>query len=188
MNIAIIGWGSLIWSPRTLQIEPGWYEDGPMLPVEFARESTDGRITLVIYPSCKKQRMYWAKSSCLRLCDAIENLRQREGKNCCEKDIHFFVKGRPDHWGDPKSVRAVREWSMKRGNLDAVIWTGLTGTYDRDSAVRYLKTIKDPAKLARAKKYVRMAPPQIQTEVRAAMRKHGWSDCKLPAELFAQES
>jgi hypothetical protein len=60
------------------------------------------------------------------------------------------------------------------------------GTYDRGSAIKYLKSVKDPAQLAKAKKYVRMTPPQIQTAVRAAMRKEGWSDYDLPAELFAR--
>lgn len=75
MNIAVIGWGSLIWCPRTLQIEPGWHRDGPMLPIEFARKSSDGRLTLVIHAGCRKQRTYWANSSCERLCDAIETLK-----------------------------------------------------------------------------------------------------------------
>src|ERR1019366_6602671 len=44
MNIAVIGWGSLIWSLRTLQIEPSGHTGGPMLPIEFARESTDGSV------------------------------------------------------------------------------------------------------------------------------------------------
>ena len=44
MNIAVIGWGSLIWSLRTLQIEPSWHTGGPMLPIEFARKSIDGSV------------------------------------------------------------------------------------------------------------------------------------------------
>jgi hypothetical protein len=188
MNIAIIGWGSLIWCPRRLQIEQGWHRDGPMLPIEFARESSDGRLTLVIHPRRKKQRTYWATSTFKGLSQAIENLREREGKNCREKDIHFLGKGLSDGRGDARSMRAVGEWLRKRENPDAAIWTGLPGTYDRDSAIRYLKGIKDPGRLAEARKYVRMTPPQIQTVVRAAMRKEGWSDCDLPAELFARDT
>ena len=158
-----------------------------MLPVEFARESSDGRLTLVINPGSRKQRTYWAKSRCERLCDAIENLREREGKKCRKEDIHFVDKGGSDHRGDSKSVNVMRKWLMKMESLDAVIWTGLPGTYNRGSAIKYLKSVKDPARLAKARKYVRMTPPQIQTAVRAAMQKEGWSDCDLAAELFARD-
>jgi hypothetical protein len=48
MKIAVLGWGSLIWQPRELRISlPIWKTDGPELPVEFARVSMDGRLTLV---------------------------------------------------------------------------------------------------------------------------------------------
>jgi hypothetical protein len=187
MNIAVIGWGSLIWCPRTLRIEPGWHLDGPMLPIEFARKSEDGRLTLVIHPRRKKQRTYWATSTCKTLPDAIEDLREREGKKCHQEDIQFVDRGGSGHPSDSTSVSVVRKWLMKLGNVDAVIWTGLPGNYDRDSAIRYLRSIKDPDLLAKAREYVRMTPPQIQTAVRAAMRREGWSDCDLPAELFARD-
>ena len=50
MKIAILGWGSLLWQPKDLQFdkEIGWSKNGPMLPIEFARISKDGRLTLVI--------------------------------------------------------------------------------------------------------------------------------------------
>ena len=152
MNIAVIGWGSLIWCPRTLRIEPGWHLDGPMLPIEFARKSEDGRLTLVIHPRLKKQRTYWATSTCKTLPDAIENLRAREGKKCHQEDIQFVDRGGSGHPSDSTSVSVVRKWLMKLGNVDAVIWTGLPGNYDRDSAIRYLRSIKDPDLLAKGER------------------------------------
>jgi hypothetical protein len=46
--IACIGWGSLIWDKCDLDVDGEWRSDGPMLPVEFACQSSDGRITLVL--------------------------------------------------------------------------------------------------------------------------------------------
>ncbi len=49
MEIAVIGWGSLIWCPGSLRIKTKWRSEGPDLPIEFARISSDGRLTLVIH-------------------------------------------------------------------------------------------------------------------------------------------
>ena len=53
MKIAILGWGSLIWQPKDLKFDAniGWKEKGPILPIEFARISKDGRLALVITPN-----------------------------------------------------------------------------------------------------------------------------------------
>ncbi len=37
MKIAILGWGSLIWDRRDLQIAGDWQQGGPVLPIEFSR-------------------------------------------------------------------------------------------------------------------------------------------------------
>lgn len=48
MRIAYLGWGSLVWNPKTLPIVGTWENGGPVLPIEFSRISSDGRLTLVI--------------------------------------------------------------------------------------------------------------------------------------------
>ena len=50
MKIAILGWGSLIWNPDKLDFDKdfGWDPDGPKLPIEFSRISSNGRLTLII--------------------------------------------------------------------------------------------------------------------------------------------
>ena len=62
MKIAILGWGSLIWQPKDLKFDAniGWKEKGPILPIEFARISKDGRLTLVITKDAKEVKTYFA--------------------------------------------------------------------------------------------------------------------------------
>ena len=65
MKIAILGWGSLIWLPKDLNFDTnsGWKENGPVLPIEFARISQDGRLTLVITPNGTEVTTLYSVSS-----------------------------------------------------------------------------------------------------------------------------
>ena len=94
MKIAVLGWGSLIWNPGNLEIDKtqgnnGWFDDGPSLPIEFARISKDGRLTLVIVPEKKEvvQTLY-AISSFEKLDHAKLDLAVREG--CSKNRIGYY--------------------------------------------------------------------------------------------------
>jgi hypothetical protein len=88
-SIACLGWGSLIWNPRDLPIRGRWFDDGPLLPIEFAQESRDGRITLVICEVDYRVRTYWALLEATDLQTAKSDLAARE--EIKDKDIEHSI-------------------------------------------------------------------------------------------------
>lgn len=180
MNIAVIGWGSLIWSPRQLDLRSLWHADGPCLPVEFARASADGRVTLVLMEGRKTVRTYWALSASNNLDEVIENLRSRERTNVTE--IHSFPKSTGEE------CDAVGDWLGERSGLDAAVWTGLAPTFGTErlvqAVVAHLNGLTGPAR-SWAQEYVEFAPRQIITPVRNAIEYElGWRARQLPRHLF----
>ncbi|MFB6088168.1 MAG: hypothetical protein ABEK36_00125 [Candidatus Aenigmatarchaeota archaeon] len=96
MKIAVLGWGSLIWCPKNIKIkDKNWEEDGPKLPIEFARISSHERLTLVIYPRYLNQKNRWVQTLWTEMNvesieEAILSLGQREGTSC--RKIGFIYK------------------------------------------------------------------------------------------------
>lgn len=187
MTIAVIGWGSLIWLLKPLEIATWWRKDGPELPIEFARISNDGRLTLVIYPGAGKSvQTYWAISLYDKLPNAIDNLRAREGHAKCP--IHSLDRQGNTNCPDPQILQIVRAWLDSRPRLDAVIWTGLQdkwnwtgGAYTPDNVIRYLQSV-DRTVSEKARKYITNAPPQIRTPLRSVIEdRMGWSAQSLPS-------
>jgi hypothetical protein len=184
---AVLAWGSLVWDPRELQTAAKFLADGPLLPIEFCRISTDGRLTLAIDETfgamCKA---YSAPSALEDLDAAIENLRMREGM--------------PDAWPvgfvelgsggqseaameqHPQAVATIAAWTESNG-YDAAIWTALKSNFDAwgkggepfsvSAAIQYLETLEseDADTFARALTYIRKAPPEVETPVREEVLK-----------------
>lgn len=174
MRIACIGWGSLIWDKRELNVDDNWKTDGPNLPVEFARQSNNGRMTLVICEA-KTVRTLWTTFNTNILDDAIDSLRKREQTTI--QNIHSISTK-----GIVTGVPAIiSEWLVQKG-LDAAIWTGLRPKFNNADGVKptlkevieYLKKLNGTA-LQNAKEYIQRTPSQIETEYRSQIVKElGW--------------
>ncbi|EMN1410832.1 hypothetical protein ROS59_004847 [Enterobacter cloacae] len=171
-RIACLGWGSLIWEPKDLPIPEGWSEDGPLISVEFARQSQDGRITLVLVETKRLVPALWAVMESVDLASSIEALRCREGiplKNI-EKHVCRWSAGHPS----PKLIPGLSEWACTNG-VDHVIWTGLPPKFNgeeiiptAEQIVEYLKKLSGEQR-ERAEQYIRRAPRQIDTIYRSTI-------------------
>lgn len=183
--IVCLGWGSLIWRPGSLPTIGDWYADGPDLPVEFARQSGDGRITLVIEPSAIPVPVLWTRLSVGSVDAARKVLADREGV-CLSRYPRSI-----GHWSyedtsrHPESV-GIGKWANAKGE-DAVVWTALKPRFNDqlvrptcEDVVGRLRSLEGREK-AKAEEYVRKAPPQIRTAYRDAIEMQlGWT--ALPDE------
>ncbi|PWS32627.1 hypothetical protein [Pedobacter paludis] len=174
MKIAVLGWGSLIWDKRNLSIADGkWHENGPALPIEFARISSDGRLTLVIKPNWTDVVTLYAISLFDDIDHAVENLRAREGTVVENIGYYNFSNGE-------KRVREANEsilprlqsWAVEIG-IDAVIWTDLSPNFsirlkipfNMENIKKYLNGVESGT-FKIAKGYIDNAPKQVDTRFR----------------------
>jgi hypothetical protein len=180
--IGCLGWGSLVWDPRGLPIRGTWFTDGPFLPIEFAHQSEDDRITLVIVRNEDKPlvRSLWTVMSVPDVDQAKERLAEREGiKNNIAKYIGVWSSSQsqsddPNDSNDP--IKRIGAWA-KRIGLDAVVWTDLhpyfkyrdgrthTETPTKEDVVSHLSDLRGQ-KRDNAERYIRMTPRQIDTDYR----------------------
>ncbi len=176
-RIAVLGWGSLIWDPRELPIQREWFKDGPLVQVEFARQSKDNRITLVLEENALPVRCLWAIMNCTELKDARGALRKREGCPNLE-DIHTWPKGQPL----PNLIHDLEAWAASC-SIEAVIWTGLPSKFNGkvactpkiEQVLEHLNNLPC-AERDCAERYVRNAPRQIDTAYRRKIEtSFGWT-------------
>jgi hypothetical protein len=183
MAIACIGWGSLIWDQQGLPVTGKWHGDGPMLPVEFARESEAGHLTLVICPNAKRVQTYWSMLDVADMQSAKERLGIREYPQAKEKwisdNIGFIDQRTGEKYG--AEGEAIVFWANQH-SLDGVVWTNLPCGFRRNrnlmpsgaDVISHLREL-DEVSLEKAEKYVRQAPLQIDTEYRRLIEKEfGW--------------
>lgn len=195
-HIAVLGWGSLIWCPGSLLMKSAWRPDGPRLPIEFARISSDNRLTLVIHDGSADQPTYWVVSGCETREAACENLRIREGRPDREH-IHYVGRNPAVSRGPENIINRVREWLTPREDIEAVIWTGLPSNWQKkrhcgftpEDAVRFIDELeanRENAKATyeRAREYITHAPDLVDTDVRQRLRQRGWQNATLSDNLF----
>jgi hypothetical protein len=174
MLIACLGWGSLIWDPRELSVRGNWFTDGPFLPIEFARQSSDGRMTLVLMPTTfPLVRSLWKPISAVNVAAACKTLGLREctGLKKPESCVDYWPQGSRSR----DVARQVGQWA-KGLQIDAVIWTNLPtrfGGEDKtipsaEEVLAYLRGLRGQSRV-QAKRYIQMTPRQIDTDYRRAI-------------------
>lgn len=180
MNIAILGWGSLINEPRDLPIKGNWQSDGPELCIEFSRISQRGEradcLTLVIDERCDSTvTVLYVLSKRSNLQQAIEDLRQREGTELNNIGFYQVETERVAPIAlrrHPKSCETIQIWAQVK-DFDAVIWTALSRRFkdaigipfNPSAALNYLNGLCAPTK-EKALQYIQNTPPQIMTPFR----------------------
>lgn len=189
--IACLGWGSLVWDPRDLPCLGNWHNDGPLLPIEFARASGGKKrddpaekITLVICPNTPQIRTYWTLLNVVDIHTARKRLAVREyvGADAAwtEANIGFWDRATRKSYG--LEAETIAAWAAAVG-LAGVVWTNLTfglktsrGVMpSAEEVVAFLRAL-DPTKQPEAEGYIRQAPAQIDTAYRRLIeRELGWS-------------
>jgi len=167
MKIGCLGWGSLIWDPRELPIQNRWFQDGPLLPIEFTRLSADDRITLVLTPGMATVKSLWTLMTVNDLNVAKEALANRERTR-----LEYIGKWSSKAQSQSEYSEQIGRWAYDVG-LDTVIWTALPPKWNNQSGliptieevIVFLKNLS-PEKQKNAEEYIRKTPRQINTEYR----------------------
>jgi hypothetical protein len=188
--MAIVAWGAVLWQGDLPRAGP-WQADGPRLPLEFARISGDGRLTLVLYPQAGTpwSPTCWASAAWAPLEAVVESLRDAE--RCVPGQIGSL----PPHPAQTMAVAAevhtaLTAWRAAQG-CSAVVWTNLPPNFSARrggepltpaAAVTYVRSL--PADQRRqAETYVRRVPAAIQTPIRQALiTELGWSPERAAGE------
>jgi hypothetical protein len=179
MRIACLAWGSLVWKWEPLRLASPWQDDGPSLPIEFAREGDGGELATTLCAGVSDVVCLWALLEETDLRAACEQLRVREQIPAARRDGIGCIPTL--EVAGPYDER-IAAWAALH-DIEAVIWTALpprsNGVESRmptaDEAVAYLRSLHGDV-LAHAQHYIRQVPRQIATGYRSTIeRRLGWT-------------
>ena len=160
------------------------------IPIEFARISDDGRLTIVVHSGSRRIATYSVEADHEAVGTARENLRLREGPVRCETLARDEWIASVDTSGErrgmigPVDVDAVREWLRAKG-YGSAIWTAIPPrlSHPRHGSIRvltveavvdYLRSLA-PELQMKTRDYFRSVPSDIQTQLRRGIeRSMGW--------------
>jgi hypothetical protein len=180
MKIAVLAWGSLIYSPR-IGLASNWQTGTLNLPLEFSRISHKGEmedcLSLVIDAGngslCP---VAYAESTQTNLSHAIDELAERE-KVTYRSSIGFInlktgcLNTYAERWY-ADHCENIKRWAESKG-FEGVVWTNLKVNFQEklnvpftpDAALNYIHSLPEP-KRAKALTYIRQAPSFVNTRLR----------------------
>lgn len=162
-----------------------WRPDGPPVRVEFVRQSgcgvcpedqrrscDRGRLTLVLHKGADAVPSLWARMTVDTPDAAVKALAERENVGSKNIDKNIGRWPRNGNKDDPMDIPGLARWAASR-DVEHVVWTALGPKFGgkngefptEDDAVKYLDALDGEHRKA-AEKYVRCAPPQIDTAYR----------------------
>lgn len=178
MNIVCIAWGSLLWKPGNLKLASQWHPGGPLLPLEFARQSDDSpELALVLCEGARPAPTYWAYLDTHDLDQAREMLREREKITPVNPEWIGSLPAVDGARTDPR----IAAW-LRAQRIDAAVWTAVPPKFDgengrvptADEAVAWLDSCSGEQRAA-AQEYISRTPAHIDTPHRRAFAARlGW--------------
>ena len=185
MNIAVIGYGSLIWDLDDLKpkVTGPWHRGaGPAMPVEFSRVSPKRKQALVLVIQQDVPNMSatsYIMSTRTTLDEAIEDLAARERTNL--DHIGYAERDGARSFSRNKGVaETVTNW-LTEVEIDAAVWTDLDGNFDdhigetfsHEAGLAYLRTLSGQS-LFEAWQYITYAPSETDTPFRRFLSEDKW--------------
>ena len=187
MEIAILGWGSLLWEKHAEfdKQHEFWQYDGPSLKLEFSRVSRtrEDALTLVLdLNNGESCQVAYAFSKRNNPDDAICDLRCREGTTLENIGFYFFADESRKKYREEEVLKDIQNWVLER-KIDVVIWTDLASNFlekskfkkpfSIEAALCHIQNLDNKGK-AKAAEYVWRSPEFIDTPLRKALQSKPW--------------